>query len=514
MTNYSALIARRGKLGTSSARKLARAFLAGFTIIMASQLAAATYYIDYNGGLDSNNGTSTNSSWKRCPGMVGFSGTYSHAVGDLFMFKGGITWPSNCFPLTVRFSGGAGANDQYIGNGTWYSGGTWTYPVFDGGNVQNGYSSGLIAGGTRSNLFLSKLKLVNVGSLTDGSGCAISASGNNVEISYCYLEPMSINAFFSSGAGGVGHLNFHHNVITNAGRLNISTGDNTYTDVQLHDNIMWGPDQYNPFAYHLDGFMLQSDSVGSYKFTNLRVFNNKFIGIWKHGGTAMIYTSSNPGTYGPQHYYIYNNLFCPENWTTTVQLVYGIRIGGGYVTAGNDDIRIYNNTFDFRAISPANPSTSSIMLMDTESNVSIQNNIFAGATRGIQLPTALKLSGALIIDYNIYFGQTTPAYLIDDDLHSIYGKTLAAVRPTYELNGYFADPLFMTLPTGDIAGSGNWHLQASSPAIHKGASLTNYFTTDLDGNPRGSAWTIGAYESRAATPPAQVRNLRDVTPGT
>ena len=35
---------------------------------------AATYYIDYASGNDSNNGLSIASPWKRCPGMTNFAG--------------------------------------------------------------------------------------------------------------------------------------------------------------------------------------------------------------------------------------------------------------------------------------------------------------------------------------------------------------------------------------------------------------------------------------------------------
>ena len=54
---------------------------------------ATTYYIDYVTGSDSSVApTSKTTPWKRHPYMIGFTGSYSHAAGDIFIFKGGVTW--------------------------------------------------------------------------------------------------------------------------------------------------------------------------------------------------------------------------------------------------------------------------------------------------------------------------------------------------------------------------------------------------------------------------------------
>lgn len=92
-----------------------------------------TYYIDYVNGSDSNNGTSKSTPWKRHPYMVGFSGSYNHSAGDKFIFKGGVTWAAACFGMTIANGGNASAYDYYGVDQTWYSGSSWTRPVFDGG---------------------------------------------------------------------------------------------------------------------------------------------------------------------------------------------------------------------------------------------------------------------------------------------------------------------------------------------------------------------------------------------
>lgn len=51
----------------------------------------------------------------------------------------------------------------------------------------------------------------------------------------------------------------------------------------------------------------------------------------------------------------------------------------------------------------------------------------------------------------------------------------------------------------------DWRVLAGSPAIGLGYNLSEYFTTDIDGNARPSSgnWTVGAYEYGGA-PPADV----------
>jgi hypothetical protein len=60
------------------------------------------------------------------------------------------------------------------------------------------------------------------------------------------------------------------------------------------------------------------------------------------------------------------------------------------------------------------------------------------------------------------------------------------------------DPLFVNYQAN---GSGNYHLQISSPAIGKG-TLTSAPSTDIEGNLRGSSIDIGAYEYVSAPAPS------------
>lgn len=57
---------------------------------------------------------------------------YSHSPGDRFIFKGGVTWPSACFWFNILAGGNSSGNDYYGVDKTWFSGGSFTRPIFDG----------------------------------------------------------------------------------------------------------------------------------------------------------------------------------------------------------------------------------------------------------------------------------------------------------------------------------------------------------------------------------------------
>jgi len=88
-----------------------------FLLMTVCVAQSATYYINYQNGSDSNTGRSASTPWKRCPGMVGFTGSYAHSNGDIFVFKGGVTWPtpSSSGLLIMGYSGGVGSEDKYVG---------------------------------------------------------------------------------------------------------------------------------------------------------------------------------------------------------------------------------------------------------------------------------------------------------------------------------------------------------------------------------------------------------------
>lgn len=101
----------------------------------ANAACVRSFYIDYVGGADANNGTAKGTPWKRHPFMVGFTGTYSHAAADCFYFKGGVTWPNAVFPLIVTGSGNGTNGDYYGYDSTWDTSATVTGTVNTSGTT-------------------------------------------------------------------------------------------------------------------------------------------------------------------------------------------------------------------------------------------------------------------------------------------------------------------------------------------------------------------------------------------
>jgi hypothetical protein len=113
-------------------------YFALVALLVARFCSAGTYFIDRDSGSDANAGTSAAAAWENHPYMTGWTGSYAHSSGDRFIFKGGVTWPSNCWPMTVTAGGSAASWDYYGTTNNWYSGGEWSRPIFDGGYVLQG----------------------------------------------------------------------------------------------------------------------------------------------------------------------------------------------------------------------------------------------------------------------------------------------------------------------------------------------------------------------------------------
>ena len=125
--------------------RLARTTMLLFCTFLAGSAFAATYYVDYSSGSDSNNGTSKTSPWKNAPGMHSCAGVCASTTinpGDSIILKGGVTWPNASFMWNLP--GGSSSSPVYVGvDQAWYSGSSWTRPVLSaqGSVVSNNYNT-------------------------------------------------------------------------------------------------------------------------------------------------------------------------------------------------------------------------------------------------------------------------------------------------------------------------------------------------------------------------------------
>jgi len=221
-------------------------------------------------------------------------------------------------------------------------------------------------------------------------------------------------------------------------------------------------------------------SGSSYITWDRNEFNN--IGRVPHSGSII------SDDYTHDHgLYIYNGPY-----TITNNIFYSQPAGWNVQTSpGSHDINITNNTL----IGGANPQHDGCMILwGQNTNVTIQNNIFYNGTNYAIDNYQTTQSGSLF-DHNIVYGS--PSGIVS----SIGGSI------TETNNKLNTNPVFVN------ATSLDYHVQAGSPAIDSGASVS--VATDFNGGPRplGAAFDIGAYEySGAVTMPGAPSTLAATAP--
>ena len=428
-----------------------------FVAFFAANVFGATYYIDFVGGLDGNNGTSISSAWQRHPYMRGFGGRYTHSNGDRFIFKGGVTWPNAAFPLSMNYGGTASASDYYGVDQTWYSGGSWTRPIFNAGgtSINNSQKPFIVA---KSYIIIDGIEFTGFywDANTDGWGtCMIDAHGTYINIANCYFHNWShasaasgcaddldviwggdtgcvaTNCIFDGAPNGTdsGRAANIFPVIRNSIARNCSNGFTPSGDDCEVSGCDIGPINSSFCSTaHPNGI----EPVGN--CDTIKIFNNVL-----HDCTAVTILTGSPGNVS----YIYNNFFY-NSISTPIQLD-----GRGTADSGSFMAYIYNNT-----------------IVGVNGGVVIRGDVGTWGTADIR--------NNHIIDGSI--NVTFAANLIKD--HNLLQTKAQAASAGYTMNNFFKPS------------------SANAPTIDAGVNLASVFNMDHLGvsRPRGVAWDIGAYE--------------------
>src|SRR5208282_1653636 len=97
-------------------------------------------------GADTNTGADETHPWAHAPGMptcTSNCAAHTKAPGDGYILKGGDTWHAANFPWVMNVSGTA-ANPIYVGvDITWFSGGSWTRPIWNADNNTGGVGAAM-----------------------------------------------------------------------------------------------------------------------------------------------------------------------------------------------------------------------------------------------------------------------------------------------------------------------------------------------------------------------------------
>jgi hypothetical protein len=466
--------------------------LFSLTFAMASMVLGNTYYIDYSAGSDGNSGTSKSSPWKRCPGMSGFTGTYMHSAGDVFIFKGGVVWPSAAMPFIVTNSGAEGKVDAYTAEHSWYSGSSWAQPTFDG----QLFGQTLFSASGVNYIRVSDLRFINAGSLSANSVMAIRfINCSSVEMSGNTFTTESWGTLYISTdrTGDFYDILIHHNDISHcafAMRIVPAAPASIMHNVQVYNNAIHDFHSQLSGQVHGDGIQhyCSPDNASTYDryIDGFKIFGNRFYGDFSQvpgtrgAMTALIYISG--ASTGIQ---IFNNVFAPQVSGSQSPNFFESFVGFRDNPNRGGRHKIYNNTF----VTPV-PDGQVTAILENDPNapspgLDIENNIISN----FAMPFDLRSSNHSI-DYNDYtYGRNMGRWA---------GTTVSSFSAWQSLgldrNGMNVRPGFVS--------SADQHLGSPSPFIGKGANLSAFFTTDCEGapRPRAGGFCLGAYESGAPMP--------------
>jgi hypothetical protein len=112
----------------------------GSLVTLSSLGVTSCYYFSKSMGSDSNAGTTESNAQAHLPGMPSYTGKITPAAGQGFILRGGDTWTASDLDLYWQWTGRSGS-PIYIGvDLNWYSGGSWTRPVFTCGGASCSYT--------------------------------------------------------------------------------------------------------------------------------------------------------------------------------------------------------------------------------------------------------------------------------------------------------------------------------------------------------------------------------------
>lgn len=461
--------------------------ISAILLLAAPEATGATYYIDFAAGSDSNPGTSQTAPWRRAPGMNGFAGSYKHGAGDRFIFKGGVTWDSTMAPWLIADGGAPGNSDYYGVDKTWYSGASWSQPIFDGGSnphiTTTKYGYWKITG---SYVTLDNLTLQNLGIAgTNQDNYAIFLFGvQGIHIENMTLHVRSRIAIEISNTTGtvLSDYEFKNNDISDCswGIGGGSGGHTPMKKVLIHDNRFHDFHSQLANEAHGDGIYLFGVlSDFSAYMDQVYIYNNWFYGDFSKSDATVTGMNSFIWVQSPQgSAYIYNNhLTYSAGGASTAFMAGGVFTG----FTGKGSVYIYNNSY------VGDEKSNRFLNASNLTNLVVENNISIGGKNAYTIEAYGPVS-SFTSDYNDFYRWS---YGADGIFAGVDGTTYTYSKfhsAGFEKHGYNKDPRLVSLT--------DLRLRSSSPLIQKGLNLSSLFTTDAAGNPRppSGPWNMGAFE--------------------
>lgn len=330
-----------------------------------SYVQAATYYISQSAGSDSNTAAQVQSKstpWAHLPGMptcASNCASFTPQAGDSFILKGGDTWTATDLGMEWLAHGTSGSK-IYIGvDKTWYTGTSWTRPIFTCGGTScaSGTNQFFISG---DYVILDNIEFTGLYKAAGGGSTnSVLSTGIYNEVKNCYFHGWSHSAS-STDNGSSFAISFHlgYDITGSSAHDNVIDGEDTAQD--SFNGINNGYTVYNNvIRYVVSGMLgnfnevygnLVERNVTSptgdhcnliFMFhpasgTSLTAYNNVVRNAGCPGGMAF-WLNGNAGCAGCTTY-AYNNVIYGANQ--------GITIGAHPVSGNTGTYYLYNNTIE------------------------------------------------------------------------------------------------------------------------------------------------------------------------
>ncbi|MBN1180694.1 MAG: T9SS type A sorting domain-containing protein [Bacteroidales bacterium] len=478
------------------------------TLVM-SDLYAATYYIDYDNGSDSNNGLTTLTAWQHCPGMQTVSGLAAECnpqPGDTFIFKGGVIWPFTdsdpMFPVkTDNWASGSGSEPiVFSTDESWFNGSEFTRPIFDGGADKNndGAYDGDLAANTFFNIWYADFisvegfEMLHLGVSGYGHGSISFYQSDNSKAYNCLIHDWIVTGDIDHKFGGIIINTCEFPLIDSCTICGIVTDENEGSGIGIYGGgtnaIVRNCHIYNTSNGYLGAAQLYNNHIhhiknsidptvhenGVYLFgqpgDTIQFYNNKLHNV--EAGVALFLVRWTQDS-GDCTFIIYNNILfdnVPINITVDNR---------GAQTEQESNYLIFNNT-----LKSYNSSITS--LGPSVKNFDVRNNIFI--TTGTYTGVLDYKSGAqnINIDYNIYYDSLNSGIVL---VHPELGRISFEESQSegYNLN---------SIQTYDPIDYNDIPQSASDIGVDAGADISAIFSFDKFNisRPQGDEWDIGPYE--------------------
>ncbi len=466
-----------------------------FSSVVGCTVNCRTFYIDYSVADDSSaNPNSKVTPWKRAPGMVGFAGTYTHQAGDRFIFKGGVTWPSATLPLSIASGGSNDSTRDYYGvDPTWFSSGSWTRPIFDGGKSQTGIK------------LANQLSYVNIDGLEVRNVAPYAIFGvalQHITVSNSYLHGWWHTAASDSWYLAGGFVNYANPyaylnvsitdvVVTHSTITNADGDGNSGSGVAMASEV-----SFSEIAYAPELLMYGNQNVHDNNIHDLTV---SYSGDAVEHPNVLYFAQSNGWAQTTMDRYIYNN-WIHDLRNGTYPVLY-LSTMGSWKSSGNKAY-IFNNVFTNLGVYP--------ILFDAESD----NNTTASALQYYFWNNTFQLNGNVVFQAADRAGEQF-GYVEVKNNHAIDGtldynpatsKNPSGMWPSYVQSNNLSQTMAQANAQGYTATNFFAPQNSSGSTTGAGANLSSsgivalQSDTSRGGNktpitrPSTGSWEIGAYE--------------------